>query len=111
MPQPEKNANSEERRLEEDGLDATRMIDDTAQEKPDSQADPKQWIGRKLGRYEITDVLGMGGMGVVLKAHDKSIERDVAIKVLASDVSSGEKSLQRFWPKRRALGNSITRTR
>ena len=43
---------------------------------------PEAWVGRQLGRFNVTGVLGVGGMGVVLKAHDPSIERDIAIKVL-----------------------------
>ena len=43
-----------------------------------------------LGKYEITGLLGVGGMGVVLKGHDPSIERDVAIKVLPADLSANE---------------------
>ena len=42
-------------------------------------------IGSKLGRFEITGVLGEGAMGTVYLAHDPQIERPVAIKTLRRD--------------------------
>jgi Tol biopolymer transport system component len=39
-------------------------------------------IGTRLGAYEITDLVGVGGMGRVYRAHDARLGRDVAIKVL-----------------------------
>lgn len=65
---------------------------------------PEQWIGRRLGKYEITALLGVGGMGVVLKAHDPSIERDVAIKVLPKELSIDEITLQRFLAEAKSAG-------
>ena len=47
---------------------------------------------RKLGRYHLLERLGAGGFGVVFKAHDPVMKRDVAIKIprlsLASDTSA-----------------------
>ena len=65
---------------------------------------PEQWVGRRLGKYEITALLGVGGMGVVLKAHDPSIERDVAIKVLAAELSSDKSALHRFLAEAKSAG-------
>ena len=54
---------------------------------PAGGASGMAWMGKCLGKYQITGVLGQGGMGVVLKAHDPMIERDVAIKVLADHLA------------------------
>jgi urea transport system substrate-binding protein len=62
------------------------------------------WIGTTLGKYRILDVLGQGGMGVVLKAHDPLIERDVAIKVLADHLAADSLALARFLAEARAAG-------
>src|SRR5437016_876929 len=39
-------------------------------------------VGKKLGSYEITALLGKGGMGEVYRAHDWKLKRDVAIKIV-----------------------------
>ena len=65
-------------------------------------------IPRKLGRYVIIREIGRGAMGVVYKAHDPVIEREVAIKAIqiAFDVSTEEKSvfLSRFFREAKAAG-------
>src|SRR5437879_6568254 len=71
---------------------------------PGSLAAAEAWIGRTVGKYLITDVLGCGGMGVVLKAFDPVIERDVAIKVLAEHLQSDATALGRFLSEAKAAG-------
>lgn len=41
-----------------------------------------EWVGRKLGRYEVRSVLGLGAMGHVYEAYDTDLDRTVALKVL-----------------------------
>jgi tetratricopeptide (TPR) repeat protein/predicted Ser/Thr protein kinase len=60
--------------------------------------------GRKLSHYDILDDLGAGGMGVVYRAHDTRLDRDVAIKVLPTDRPLSETARKRF--QREALAAS-----
>ncbi|MCH9683347.1 MAG: protein kinase [Deltaproteobacteria bacterium] len=54
-------------------------------------------IGYMLrGRYQITDIIGEGGMGVVYEAWDTQVERKVAIKLVRSDTTSDRKFITRF---------------
>jgi serine/threonine protein kinase len=55
----------------------------------------RRFLGR-LGAYDIISVLGEGGMGVVLKAHEESLQRDVALKVMGPRVSSDPVARARF---------------
>ncbi len=52
-------------------------------------------LGR-LGRYDIERVIGKGGMGLVLKAHDSELNRVVAIKVLAPHLAGSSAARRRF---------------
>jgi serine/threonine-protein kinase len=52
--------------------------------------------GTRLGAYEILSLLGQGGMGEVYRARDARLGRDVAIKVLPSDVTADRDRLARF---------------
>ncbi len=53
-------------------------------------------IGNTLGRYEITALLGKGGMGEVYRAMDTSLNREVAVKVLPSAFSHDPERVARF---------------
>lgn len=52
--------------------------------------------GKKLGRYEIREKIGSGGMGEVYLAHDTQLDRKVALKVLLSEFCSDAERVQRF---------------
>ena len=52
--------------------------------------------GARLGQYEIVSQIGGGGMGVVYKAQDTRLKRQVAIKLLPPDLTRDETAKQRF---------------
>src|SRR5215470_16921987 len=53
-------------------------------------------IGTQLGTYEITALLGRGGMGEVYRARDTKLKRDVAIKILPEEFSRDADRVNRF---------------
>src|SRR5215468_2692003 len=53
-------------------------------------------IGQTLGSYEITSLLGKGGMGEVYRALDTSLKREVAIKFLPDEFSRDRARVSRF---------------
>ena len=61
--------------------------------------------GTKLGPYEIQSALGAGGMGEVYRARDTRLDRTVAIKVLASHLSSSLELKQRMEREARAISS------
>ena len=58
--------------------------------------------GDRLGRYELVDRLGAGGMGEVWRARDPSLGREVAIKVLPAEVADSPERRRRFEREARA---------
>ncbi len=59
-------------------------------------------LGSQLGRYQLTDELGAGGMATVYRARDLELRRDVAIKVLFAHLSKRREVVARFHREARA---------
>src|SRR5215469_16593890 len=59
----------------------------------------------KVGKYEIVDVIGRGGMGVVYKAVDPAIGRLVAIKMITTGFSDDPNLLKRFYREAQSTGS------
>jgi eukaryotic-like serine/threonine-protein kinase len=60
-------------------------------------------IGSRFGSYEITALLGRGGMGEVYRSRDTRLKRDVAIKILSAEFSQDSERVRRFQQEAEAL--------
>ncbi len=64
-------------------------------------ADPKNEELRRIGKYVVLETLGRGGMGVVYRALDNQLGREVAIKTLTRGVADDPEMLARFYEEGR----------
>ena len=63
-----------------------------------------KFVGKRLdGRYEIKEIIGVGGMAVVYKAYDNQENRTVAVKILKEEFISNEEFVRRFKNESKAI--------
>ncbi len=73
-------------------LAACWLAPDPGEEAATADAPPGRW----LGGYELLEELGRGGMGVVFRARQPGLDRDVAVKLLRDAAFAGEPERRRF---------------
>lgn len=62
------------------------------------------YVGKRLdGRYELQEVIGVGGMAVVYKAYDNIDDRTVAVKILKDEFLASEEFRRRFKNESKAI--------
>ncbi|HJW82174.1 MAG TPA: serine/threonine-protein kinase [Acidiferrobacterales bacterium] len=74
----------------------TRVIKDPASNTTVGMVTPTFEAGSTIGSYLVVSKLGEGGMGMVYKAHDTTLDRTVALKVLSPHLFRNLEFLQRF---------------
>src|SRR5205823_843008 len=84
---------------------ADRSAEMTGVTDPGSSGAPRPIApGTKIGPYEIVGWLGAGGMGVVYRARDPRLGREVAIKLISESFAADATRLHRFEQEARASG-------
>ncbi|MCB9762011.1 MAG: protein kinase [Alphaproteobacteria bacterium] len=87
----------------DDTLDPTGVQLTWGAPRPDDATDPPADGAVRLGRYVLRDKLGRGGMGLVYRAWDPELDREVALKLLFGGPLGGASQRQRFLREARAV--------
>jgi predicted Ser/Thr protein kinase len=58
----------------------------------------------RIGRYELLERIGRGGMGAVYRARDTTLDRMVAVKMLLTDIEVSDETRERFFREARSAG-------
>ncbi len=72
---------------------------------PPSSITPADPVGKQIGDYTFSRKIGQGGMAIVYEARQKSLDRNVAIKIITGDFSEEPEYLERFRREARAAAN------
>ncbi|MHC4700568.1 MAG: serine/threonine-protein kinase [Planctomycetota bacterium] len=83
-------------------FDSLREVDESEFQHAKDQTD---LTGTRLGAFEITEVIGRGGMGVVYKGQDTRLDRFVAIKSLPPDLIDNATARTRFMREAKLLAS------
>ena len=88
------------------GMDRTTVKRPTGEDAPGTQKpaapDPDE-VARQLPQLDIGELIGQGGMGFVYKARQRQLDRDVALKILHSDLQQDPAFAKRFEREAQAL--------
>src|SRR5688572_27749169 len=72
-------------------------------EQPEPKPVVVKELSGRIGKYDILRPLGKGAMGMVYLAHDTVLERDVALKVMVSQIADDPELIQRFSREAKAV--------
>lgn len=80
-----------------------KAVSEASAELPEESGDGHEdLVGKSIGPYLVTELIGKGGMGLVFKALDKQLNRSVAIKALPADRLADPERKRRFLQEARA---------
>ncbi|TWT66037.1 serine/threonine-protein kinase [Allorhodopirellula solitaria] len=79
------------------------LVTDTAGAARDEM--PRQHLPLTMGDYELLEEIGRGGMGVVFRACQRSLDREVAVKMILRDRLASDADMQRFLAEASAMAS------
>jgi serine/threonine protein kinase len=83
-------------------FDSLREVDESEFQHTEEEAD---LIGKRIGAFEITELIGRGGMGVVYKGRDSRLDRFVAIKSMPAELQADSTARRRFTREAKLLAS------